>query len=288
VTTTAQNYSISQECIWQMLQYIPAHDYEDWWRIGMALKAHVGDAGWPLFDDWSQTATNYKASKARSAWQSYRGSGVGIGTLVYMAKQNGWHRSAPTKPAPAPRQAPKPQQSNTAHYAAELWSASDKWMQANDWLAHPSPDELLITHTYAVAKGISTAGGAARGIASGSIIGKNTDTIIVPVREHGIGKVLAVQCISNQCIDGKWSKQNFGSLLGGYLLLGNTLDKDIPWYVAEGWSSAYSVVFHHQKKSGVCACAFGKGRIKKVAEYISTYHNPSEIIRLWEQTNEYS
>jgi putative DNA primase/helicase len=277
-----QHQELTPDDIWSMLQPIPAYNRKDWLAIGMALKSYLGDNGFAMFDDWSQTANNYKASDARSVWRSFRGSGVGIGSLVHMAKQNGWNRDAPSTPAPAPRRAPKPQQSNTARYAAELWLAANKSMQADDWLSHSSPDEFVITHRYAIAKSIDSAGGAARGIASGSIIGKNIDSIIVPVREHGIGKVLAVQCISNQCIDGKWPKQNFGSLLGGYLLLGNTLDKTLPWYVAEGWSSAFSVVFHHQKKSGVCACAFGKGHINKVAEDISAHHDPDEIIRLWE------
>ncbi len=268
---------LTRDDIWSMLLAIPAYDRDIWIRIGMALKSYLGDKGFSLFDDWSQTADNYKASAARSVWRSFRGSGVGIGSLVQMAKQNGWNRNAPTTPAPAPRRAPKPQQSNTARYAAELWLAADKWMQADDWLAHPSPDELVITHPYAIAKGIDSAGGAARGIATGSVIGKRADCLIVPIREHGDGKVQGVQCINPN-----GAKQTFGSLSGGYLLLGNTLDKSIPWYVAEGWASVYSVVFHHQDKSGACACAFGKNQINKCAEDISTHHDPDEIIRLWE------
>jgi hypothetical protein len=273
-----QHQELTADDIWSMLLAIPAHDRKDWVTIGMALKSYLGDKGFAMFDDWSQTAANYQASAVRSVWRSFRGSGVGIGTLVHLAKQNGWRSDAPTTPAPAPRRAPKQQKSNTARYAAELWLAANKWMDAEDWLSHPSPDELVITHPYAIAKGIDSAGGAARGIASGSIIGKGSDCLIIPIHKHGDGKVQGVQCINP---DG--AKQTFGSLSGGYLLLGNTLDKITPWYVAEGWASAYSVVFHHQKKSGVCAVAFGKGQIKKVAEDISAHHDPSEIIRLWEQ-----
>ena len=261
-----------------MLQHIPAHDRDGWIKIGMVLKSELGDKGFSLFDDWSQTADNYQANAARSEWRSFRGSGVGIGTLVYMAKQNGWRRGAPTTPAPAPRRAPKPQQSNTGSYAAELWLAADKWMQADDWLAHPSPDELVITHPYAIAKDITYAGGAGRGIVTGNIIGKRADCLIIPIREQGVGKVKAVECINPQ-----GGKQTFGPKSGGYLLLGNTLDKSIPWYVTEGWASAYSMVWHWPNPDGskhdnsVCAVSFGKANLDNCAKQIAEHHVPDSI-----------
>ena len=122
-----------------MLLTIPSQERDDWLKVGMALKSQLGDAGFSLFDDWSKTADNYKVNDARSVWRSFRGSGIGIGTLVHMARKNGWNSQAPTQPAPPPRQAPKPKQSNTAAYAKKLWLAANKWMEADDWLSHPSP-----------------------------------------------------------------------------------------------------------------------------------------------------
>ena len=146
-------------------------------------------------------------------------------------------------------------------------------------MAIPSqPDELVITHPYAIAKGIESTGGAARGIATGPTIGKNADCIIVPVRERGIGKVIAVECINPQ-----GNKCTFGPKSRGYLLLGNTRDKSIPWYVAEGWASAYSMVFHWPNPDGSkwdnCACAvsFGKGNLDHCAEQIAEHHAPDKL-----------
>ena len=279
-----QYQELTADDIWSMLSAIDAHDREDWWRMGMALKAHLGDAGWPLFDDWSQTADNYSASSARSTWRSFRGSGVGIGTLVYLAKQNGYSAQAPTRPAPAPRQAPKPKQSNTGRYAAELWLAANKWMQGDDWLSHPSPDVSVAAHPYAIAKGVTHAGGTGRYQASGRIVGKKADCLIIPIRERGIGKVQAVECIN---ADGK--KQTFGPKSGGYLLLGNTLDKSIPWFVAEGWASAYSMVWHWPNPDGsktdncVCAVSFGKGNLDHCAQQIAEHHAPDKVTIMVEQ-----
>jgi putative DNA primase/helicase len=265
-----------------MLLTIPAQDRDDWLRIGMALKSHLGDAGWPLFDDWSQTADNYRASDARNVWRSFRGSGVGIGTLVHLAKQNGWSRQAPIT-APAPRQTPKHKQSSTAAYAKRLWLGADKWLN-DDWLLHSSPDELVVTHPYAIARGIASAGGAARGIATGRIIGKNTDCLIVPIRENGGGKVQGVQCISGQPVNDKWPKQTFGSMAGGYLLLGNTKNKAQIWYVLEGWASAYAMVFHHLEGNACAAVSFGKTNQQKVAELVAEHHKPERVRILKERS----
>lgn len=273
-----QHKELSRDDIWRMLISIPAHDRDDWLKIGMALKRHLGDAGWTLFDAWSQTADNYQASAVRSVWRSFRGSGVGIGTLVYLAKANGYRKDALTTPAPAPRQAPKPQTSSTAPYAAKLWRTTNEWMDADDWLSHPSTDETVASHPYAIAKGISHAGGAGRVVATGPTIGRNQDCIIVPIRERGVGEVQAVECINAQ---GK--KCTFGPKAGGYLLLGNTLDKTIPWFVAEGWASAYSTIWHLPNPDGgkpdncVCAVAFGKSNLDNCAKQIEEHHNPDKI-----------
>ena len=103
-----------------------------------------------------------------------------------------------------------------------------------------------------------------------------------PGRALQTNKVQSVQCISDQCVKGKWPKQTFGSVSGGALILGNTLDKSIPWYVCEGWASAVSMVFHHLHGNGVCASSFGKSNQRKVAELMAEFHQPKEIIILEE------
>jgi putative DNA primase/helicase len=276
----SQNKPLSLDDAWQMLLAIDPHDRETWLKILMALKSYFGDDGFALAEDWSQRGDNYNASALRSTWRSCRGSGVGIGTLFYFAKQSGWRPDVPSTPAPAPapRRAPMPQQSSTATYAAELWRKANAWMDDDNWLAHPSPDETVITHPYAIAKRIVSAGGAVRGIASGRIIGKNADCIIVPIRMDGDGAVQGVQCINP---DG--AKQTFGSMTGGYLLIGNTLDKGQIWYVLEGWASAYALVVHHLNGEACAAVSFGKGNQQKVAEMIAHTHKPQRVRKLMEQ-----
>lgn len=72
------------------LSFIPATDREVWVTMGMAVKSEMGEDGFPIWDDWSKTASNYSASAARSVWRSCRGSGITIGSLFHEAKGYGW------------------------------------------------------------------------------------------------------------------------------------------------------------------------------------------------------
>jgi len=253
----------SRDNICNALRFIPPHDREIWIRVGMALKSGLGDRGFLLFDDWSKTAHNYNVLAVKSVWKSFKNGAVTISTLFYLAKQNGWGRSGSCKPiSPPPKitEAPKPTRQDTHAYGIKLWLAANK------------EDSFVSKHQYASTKGIDWAAGAGRGIASGSIIGKDNDCLIVPIRNIEFNKVQGVQCINTE-----GRKQTFGSVSGGALILGNTLDKSLIWYVCEGWASAVSMVFHHQKGNGVCAASFGKDRQEKVAASIERTYQPDII-----------
>ena len=253
---------------WQMLQCIPSHDRDIWIKIGMAIKSEFGDAGFSLFDEWSKTAHNYDSKAVTSVWKSFKGAGVSIGTLIDLAQQNGWHQSGSYKQVPSPSnisEAPKPFIRNTGIYGLQLWLASNK------------DDAYIAKHHYAINKGIDWAAGTGRGIASGSVIGNNSDCLIVPIRDIETDRVQGVQCINTES-----RKQSFGRVSGGALILGNTLDKSLTWYVCEGWASAVSMVFHHLHGNGVCACSFGKSNQDSVALSIADVYQPKEIIVLRE------
>jgi putative DNA primase/helicase len=71
------------------LSSIPAHDRETWIQCGMAVKAELGDAGFDIWDTWSQSADNYHEKDARDVWKSFHGGGVTLApcsiTPVYPA-----------------------------------------------------------------------------------------------------------------------------------------------------------------------------------------------------------
>ena len=247
------------------LSSIPAQDREVWVQVGMAIKSSLGDAGFPIWDYWSQTADNYRERDARDVWKSFKqGGGVGLGTLFYYAELHGL--AADRNTAQNALERPR---SSTRAYALELWLNARRRRQDAD----------ITSHAYAITKGIESAGGAGRANASGKIIGRDSDCIVIPIRDIQTEKVQGVQCINPE-----GRKQTFGSMSGNGLLLGNTLDKHIPWYVCEGWASAYSMVFHHYKGNAVCGCAFGKHNMDRLAQAVVDKYAP-DIITILEEVD---
>lgn len=170
-----------------------------------------------------------------------------------------------TPPEPTPPlaidAAPTRPKRDTGLYAAELWLKAD-------W-------RTVAAHPYAIAKGIDWPAGAARGFASGRVIGKNADCVIVPIRDIQTDKVVAIQCINPA---GK--KQTFGPLAGNGFVCGNTLDKSIRWFVCEGWADAVSLVFHHYKGHAAAFAACGKSSMDRLAERVAEVYAPDQIVIL--------
>lgn len=72
------------------LAHIPADHRETWVMCAMGVKSELGDAGFDLWNEWSQQATSYSASAARSVWKSCRGGAVSIGSVFHEARAHGW------------------------------------------------------------------------------------------------------------------------------------------------------------------------------------------------------
>ena len=65
-------------------------DYDSWVRIGMATKGALGDAGWPLFEAWSQHAAKNDPKTTARSWRSFAPERIGAGTIYKLALDNGW------------------------------------------------------------------------------------------------------------------------------------------------------------------------------------------------------
>ena len=71
----------------------------EWNNVGMAIYAASGGSqlGFICFDDLSARSPKYNAYAVLERWKNYARSPpnrIGLGTLVHLAKQNGWKRSA--------------------------------------------------------------------------------------------------------------------------------------------------------------------------------------------------
>ncbi|WPF89419.1 DUF3987 domain-containing protein [Cyanobacterium aponinum AL20118] len=74
------------------LSHIPSDDYHTWVTVGMALYNHGVD--FDVWDRWSATSAKYNGKGIEKKWDSFKkGYKVGIGTLFYLAKNNGFNQS---------------------------------------------------------------------------------------------------------------------------------------------------------------------------------------------------
>lgn len=72
----------------EILGKISPDDYHVWIKVGQALQNGYEDQGLTLWSDWSKTTTrtNFKVKpNFERKWRTFKGSGVTLGTLVYMA-----------------------------------------------------------------------------------------------------------------------------------------------------------------------------------------------------------
>lgn len=85
---------ITPELLRAALAYIPASlPRDEWARVAMAIKSEFPDeTGFALFDEWSQQAADgYDVGAVRGTWRSIKaGGGVGVGTLLHLAKEHGF------------------------------------------------------------------------------------------------------------------------------------------------------------------------------------------------------
>lgn len=74
--------------------------YQEWVDVGMALK-HEG-YGPEVWDSWSQADGRYKENECFKKWESFQGTGTPVtgGTIVKMAKDQGWRPSWKSKSGP--------------------------------------------------------------------------------------------------------------------------------------------------------------------------------------------
>ena len=98
-TTTQRAWTLQygdQQRIRDALYSISADSRDLWLQCGMALKDHFGEAGRPLYDEWSRQSAKFDERDQDRTWLSLKNNGITIGTLFYHAQQAGWrddHRS---------------------------------------------------------------------------------------------------------------------------------------------------------------------------------------------------
>ena len=96
-----RNQAPSRELVEEAFAHIPNNDlsYDDWIKVGLALYAALGPDGRYLWETWSAEAPKNDAAYTAEKWDSFASvRSVTVGTLFYLAKQNGW-RAKGLRPA---------------------------------------------------------------------------------------------------------------------------------------------------------------------------------------------
>ena len=210
------------------LSFIPADHRETWVAMAMAVKSEMGDAGFDLWDQWSQTADNYNAQAARSVWRSCRGSGVTLGTLFHEAKCNGWvDNDRHEKPTAAQLQARKREQAERlTQEGMERERLAKAAASKAAWIMHQTKPEQ---HAYLHSKGFAEAVGA--------VWWPNPEQnlLCIPMR---VGRDL----VGVQLIDRTGAKRYLSGqrTSGAEYVIANNGPRALDWWV-EGFATALSL-----------------------------------------------
>lgn len=230
----------------------PDCDRETWVTLGMAVKAALGEAGFDLWDGWSQGADSYRAKDARDAWKSFKADGrVTAGTLFHRAREAGWRAPGgvhlpPPPPDPKAREA-EAQAERERHQVA----AAKAW---NIWRYAPIARE----HPYLTRKRI--AGHGAR-LAFGKLV--------LPLYDAALN-LANLQFISG---DGEKRFLSGGRKAGCFWWAGPDGTETV--CLAEGYATAASV---HQATGHRCYIAFDAGNLPAVAEIVAARHPGTDIV----------
>ena len=251
------------EQIRQYLPYINSTDRVTCLKVFSVIKRELGNVGFAVADEFAQSAHNYNARWVRDNFRWAKPI-YGLGLLYKMATDGGFRDSGAPMKLTRFITAPATDSKERMIFARSIWARVNK------------DDDYVSDHPYAIAKEISWAAGAGRCTFSGSLIGKNSDCLVIPVYNLLSDAIQGVQCINSE---GK--KQSFGVLKGGGLILGNSLRYDQSWGIAEGWASTVALVHWHNFDCAICS--FGKSRYDEVSKLVAKRFSPLVIKRFRER-----
>lgn len=165
------------------LRYIPSDERETWVRVGMGIQFALGDAGLPIFLQWSSSAASYRERDAIAAWKSFkpRAGGVTTGTIYHMAMERGWQPAGGAPPKPDPRAAEDARRRAAIQARADASRAYRAALKAEAMVRAATP----ATHPYLESKGFPDEIGLVL-----------DDLLLVPMRNLRTLQIQSVQTIT--------------------------------------------------------------------------------------------
>ncbi len=252
------------------LYFVPAScDRETWAMIAAAMNSEFGESAFDVFERWSATGQNFNARDCKATWKSTaKLTQIGIGTLLFLAKQNGW-QAPPAKPlTDSERRRIEADAGTRAHEATErarqaaidtqrlhgeAQSKAERiWARATP--AHPR-------HMYLVKKGIHAGG-----------LRQSGDALIVPMLdEKGTLHNL-------QFVDTAGAKRYLagGKTKGLAFATGASIDDAERLIICEGMATGATLAQHWP--SARVIAAFSANNLMAVAQLVRSQYPMRQLV----------
>jgi putative DNA primase/helicase len=269
----------SLQCVEEALSYVPSDDRSLWIRVGRVLHDAYGDAGFDLWDAWSQRAMNYQGKAAQQAWSSFRRPGQGLpatlGTIFHHAKEYGFRfeerHAADRQAAHAIRHVEADRDLEYRAAAAEAKELLDRAIPAH-------------THPYLGRKGIQAHGTYLLDAWPKKRIGKNgkpytlwvKNPLLVPIWS-GRGELASLQAIFPHAENALGRDKDYltgGRKRGCYHLIG-TGSADGTILICEGFATGASL---HEATGWPVLVGFDAGNLSEIARRASIQAPQAQII----------
>ncbi|MDR5813070.1 VapE family protein [Caballeronia sp. LZ033] len=247
------------------LSYLDLTDRETWTKAGMAIKAELGEKGKQIWLDASSQCDNFKQRDAEAVWKSFKraGTGVGFGTLIFLAKQNGFD---PSRFKTAPDSSANREARRVEREAAEAREIAECQRRESEAAARgiaqwEASHEVDPSHHYVIAKGIAPTGAKQLG-----------PNLVLAIRDV-IGAIHSVQTIAP---DGQKIYLKDGKKSGNFVLAGDAPGSETgEIFVCEGWATACSI---YEAVGGVVIAAMDAGNLLPVAKALRESYSAAHII----------
>ncbi|KGH31349.1 DUF927 domain-containing protein [Comamonas testosteroni] len=265
--------TITPELLRNALSFVPANlPRDEWARVGMAIKSeYPDDTGLQLFSDWSEAGagSGFDTNAVGSTWRSIKaGGGVGVSTLLYLAKQHGFklpRQGQDSKPVSAAQRQQQEQERAQRLQAEDAAIQAAQETAAGDAVALWASASEIGSSAYLVRKGVQ--GFGVRYWADG--------WLLVPLRDVD-GRLWNVQRIApvkpakgTDKFLGKGGRKSglwhvLGDLAGAAVVL-----------VAEGYATAASL---HMATGWPVVVAFDAGNLMHVAKALQEQHAGALVV----------
>lgn len=275
----------SLEKIQSALSFVLPQDRDVWVKMAMAVKSELGEDGYWVWEDWSQSADNFNAAAAKSVWRGIKvGGKVGIASLFYEAKANGWtwnrhERKLSAADITAIREVSRlkaekaaaeraAEQAKAAELATTIWSESK-----------PAGEHPYLSKKRVKSHGLRVGAWDVVNKETGEVRRVSSNALLVPIKDR-TGRIHSMQAILPSKLSNGTDKLYLagGAKAGNFYAIGKPQDVNgrKVFILAEGFATAASI---HEATGHAALVCFDAGNLLPVAAAIRE-RQPEAIILL--------